>query len=46
MLTVQILLAVAACVVTIVHAMGKCMLWPAVWLLAIIAFLRAVPLGR
>ena len=46
MLTVLLLLAVAAFVVTIVHAMGKCILWPAVLLLAVIELLRAVPLGR
>ena len=46
MLTVLLLLAVAAFVVTIVHAMGKCILWPAVLILAVIELLRALPLGR
>lgn len=46
MLTVFILLAVAAFVVAIVHAMGKCPLWPAVLLLAVAELLRAVPMGR
>lgn len=46
MLTVFILLAVAAFVVAIVHAMGKCPLWPAVLLLAVAELLRALPLGR
>jgi hypothetical protein len=46
MLTVTIVLAVAAFVVAIVHAMGKCPLWPAVLLLAVAELLRALPLGR
>ena len=46
MLTVLLLLAVAAFIVTIVHAMGKCILWPAVLILAVIELLRALPLGR
>lgn len=46
MLTVLVLLAVAAFVVAIVHAMGKCPLWPAVLLLAVAEMLRALPLGR
>ena len=46
MLTVFILLAVAAFVVAIVHAMGKAPLWPAVLLLAVAELLRALPPGR
>jgi hypothetical protein len=46
MLTVMLLLAAAAFVVTIVHAMGKCILWPAVLILCLIELLRALPLGR
>ena len=46
MLTVLLLIAVAAFVVTIVAAMNKCPLWPAVLLLAVAEMLRAVPLGR
>lgn len=46
MLTVLVLIAVAAFVVAIVHAMGKCPLWPAVLLLAVAELLRALPLGR
>lgn len=46
MLTVLILIAVAAFVVTIVSAMNKCPLWPAVLLLAVAEMLRALPLGR
>jgi|RhiMethySRZTD1v2_1073278.scaffolds.fasta_scaffold2222344_2 hypothetical protein len=46
MLTVFVLLAVAACIVTIVHAVGRCPLWPAVLLLSISALRRALPLGR
>jgi hypothetical protein len=46
MLTVFVLLAVAAFAFTIVHAIGKAPLWPAVLLLAILELLRALPLGR
>ena len=46
MLTVLVLIAVSAFVVTIVHAMGRCPLWPAVLLLAVAEMLRALPLGR
>lgn len=47
MLTVQLLLGLAALVCTLVHAaMGRCPLWVAVLLLSIIELLRAVPLGR
>jgi hypothetical protein len=46
MLTVLVLLAVAAFVVAIVHAMGRAPLWPAVLLLSVAELLRALPLGR
>lgn len=46
MLTVLVLLAAAAFIVAIVHAMGKCPLWPAVLVLAVAELLRALPLGR
>jgi hypothetical protein len=45
-LTVLLLVAVAAFIVTIVAAMNKCPLWPAVLLLAVAEMLRALPLGR
>jgi len=46
MLTVFVLLAVTAFVVTIVSAVRPWPLWPAVLLLALIELLRALPLGR
>ena len=46
MLTVFLLLDVAALVLTLVHAMGRVVLWPAVLILTIIELLRALPLGR
>ena len=46
MLTVVLVLSLAAFVITIVHAMGKCVLWPAVLVLAVIELLKAIPLGR
>ena len=46
MLTVLVLLAVAAFVVAIASAMNKCPLWPAVLVLAVAELLRALPLGR
>jgi len=46
MLTVLVLIAVAAFVVAIVHAMGRAPLWPAVLLLSVAELLRALPLGR
>jgi len=46
MLTVMIILAVAAFVATVVSAMGKCPLWIAVTLLCIIELLRVLPLGK
>jgi len=46
MITVLLILGLAAFVVTIVHAMGRCLLWPAVLILSVIELLRALPLGR
>jgi hypothetical protein len=46
MLTVFVLLAVSAFVISIVHAIGRAPLWPAVLVLSLIALLRALPLGR
>lgn len=46
MLTVFLLLALAAFIVTIVSALGKAPLWISVILLCLIELLRAIPLGR
>lgn len=46
MLTVLLLIAVAAFVCTVASALGKCPLWIAVVLLCVIELLRALPLGR
>ena len=46
MLTVFLLLAVAAFVITIASAMGKAPLWVAVIILCLIELLRALPLGK
>lgn len=46
MITVFLLLAIAAFVVTIAAALNKAPLWIAVILLCIIELLRVVPLGR
>ena len=46
MLTVMLLLALAAFVCTIVAALGKWPLWVAVILLVLMELLRALPLGR
>lgn len=46
MLTVFLLLAVAAFIVVIASALGKAPLWIAVVLLCLIELLRALPLGR
>ena len=47
MITVFLLLAVSAFIVTILDALGKAPLWIAVLLLCVIELLRAaVPLGR
>jgi hypothetical protein len=44
MLTIMLLLALSAFVVTIASAMGKAPLWIAVLLLSIAALLQSVPL--
>lgn len=46
MLTVFLLLALAAFVVTIASAIGRAPLWVAVLILSVIELLRAIPLGR
>ena len=46
MLTVMLLLAIAAFVCAIVAAMGRCPLWVSVVILCIIELLRNLPLGR
>ncbi len=46
MLTVFLILAVAAFIVTILAAIGKAPLWVAVILLCLIELLRAIPLGK
>lgn len=46
MLTVMLILALAALVCAIASAMGKCPLWVSVILLCIIELLRNLPLGR
>jgi len=45
MLTVMLILAVAALLAAIVSAMGKCPVWVAVLLLAIYACLEQLPKG-
>lgn len=46
MLTVLLLLALAAFVVTIASAMGRAPLWIAVMLLCLIELLAVLPLGK
>lgn len=46
MLTVTLLLAVAAFVVTICSALNRCPLWVGVLLLCVLEMLRALPFGR
>lgn len=46
MLTLVLLLALAAFVVTIGAAVGRAPLWVAVLLLTVLELLRAVPVGR
>ena len=46
MITVVLLLVLAAFVVTIASAIGKAPLWVAVLLLVVLELLRVVPLGR
>jgi lysylphosphatidylglycerol synthetase-like protein (DUF2156 family) len=43
-LTVSLVLAVIALVLTVVSAIGKCPLWIPVVILAIIALVQAIPL--
>lgn len=46
MLTVFLLLAVAAFACTVASALGKCPVWVPVLFLCVIELLRAIPLGR
>jgi len=46
MLTVLVILAVAAFICTIISAIGKLPLWVAVLILCLIALLQALPLGK
>jgi hypothetical protein len=46
MLTVMVVLALAAFGVTIASAIGKAPLWVAVMILCVIELLRALPLGK
>lgn len=46
MLTVLLVLGVAALVIVLLHAIGRCVLWPAVLILVVMELLRALPLGR
>lgn len=46
MLTVFLILAVAALIMTIANALGKAQLWIAVLFITLIELLRAIPLGR
>ncbi len=46
MLTVLLLLALAAFITTIIAAWGKCPLWIAVLLLCVIELIRLLPLGK
>ena len=46
MLTVFLVIALAAFACTIVAAIGKCPVWVPVLLLCVIELLRALPLGK
>jgi hypothetical protein len=46
MLTVIGIIVVAAFIVTIVSAIGRCPLWVAVILLCVVELLRVLPIGR
>ncbi len=46
MLTVFLILALAAFIITIASAMGKAPLWVAVIILCLIELLRVLPLGK
>jgi hypothetical protein len=46
MLTVMLVLVIAAFICAVASAMGKCPLWVAVVFLCIVELVRALPLGR
>ena len=46
MLTVILILVIAAFICTIASAVGKCPLWVGVTLLCVVELLRVLPLGR
>jgi hypothetical protein len=46
MITIFVILGLTAFVIAIIHAMGKCPLWPGVLVLAVAEMLRGLPLGR
>ena len=46
MLTVTLLLVIAAFICTIAAALGKCPLWIPVLLLCVVHLVAAIPLGR
>lgn len=46
MLTVFVLLVIAAFVCTVAAGMGKCPLWVAVVILCLIELLRILPIGK
>lgn len=46
MLTVTIVLALAALIAAIVHAMGRCPLWVSVIILCLLELIRALPMGK
>ena len=46
MLTVTLVLALSAFVVTILAAINRCPLWVAVMILCVLHLLQSIPLGR
>jgi hypothetical protein len=46
LITVFVILAISAFIITIISAVKPWPLWPAVLLLSLIELLRAIPLGR
>jgi hypothetical protein len=46
MLTVFLLLAIAAFICTVAAALGKCPIWVPVLFLCVIELMRALPLGK
>lgn len=46
MITVITLLIIIAFVAAVLHVMGKCPLWVAVFMLCLIELLRVLPLGH